>query len=125
VIFLGVIGWLTWRSEPSANETAQAAARWPLDRQIVFAASVSLLNPHAILDSIGVIGTSALAYVGSARWVFAAACILNSWVWFVVLAGAGQLVSSSGQVRRWLNKASAVIMWGCAIYLVGLALRTS
>lgn len=30
-----------------------------------FAASVSLLNPHAILDTIGVIGTNSIQYIGS------------------------------------------------------------
>ena len=31
-------------------------------KQIGFAISVSLLNPHAIMDTVGVIGTSASVY---------------------------------------------------------------
>ncbi len=34
-------------------------------KQVSFALSVSLLNPHAILDTIGVIGSSAALYSGS------------------------------------------------------------
>jgi L-lysine exporter family protein LysE/ArgO len=41
-------------------------------------AGVSLLNPHAILDTIGVIGTSALAYDGRGRATFAVACLFVS-----------------------------------------------
>lgn len=33
-------------------------------KQIGFAMSVSLLNPHAIMDTIGVIGTNAAIYEG-------------------------------------------------------------
>jgi L-lysine exporter family protein LysE/ArgO len=41
------------------------------ERQICFTASVSLLDPHAILDTVGVIGTGAPAYAGRERWLFA------------------------------------------------------
>ena len=60
--FLLFIGWVTWRSEVHEDDATKLAHRWPVRRQIVFALSVSLLNPHAILDTIGVIGTSSLAY---------------------------------------------------------------
>nr|WP_232049307.1 hypothetical protein [Rickettsia asiatica] len=36
-------------------------------KQILFAISVSILNPHAIMDMIIVIGTSALKYNGIAK----------------------------------------------------------
>ncbi len=42
----------------------------PLKKQILFAASVSLLNPHAILDTIGVIGTNSIQYIGSEKMGF-------------------------------------------------------
>ena len=49
-------------SEPRTTKTNKAL---PIRQQIIFALSVSLLNPHAILDIVGVIGTSALKYVGT------------------------------------------------------------
>lgn len=115
--FLLYIGWLTWRAD---GQTAidQAAALWPIKRQIVFAVSVSLLNPHAILDTIGVIGTSSLAYAGADRFAFTAACVLNSWLWFCGLAIVGRTLGSFAGVRTWLNRASAVIMGLSAAYLV-------
>ena len=115
--FLLYIGWMTWRSD-GGTSIDQAAHLWPLRRQIVFAVSVSLLNPHAILDTIGVIGTSSLAYAGGDRFAFTLACVLNSWLWFFGLAVAGRTLGSFDVVRQWLNRASAVIMWLSAIYLV-------
>ncbi len=41
--------------------------------QIGYALSVSLLNPHAIIDTVGVIGTNSLHYGSGERWAFAAA----------------------------------------------------
>lgn len=120
VAFLLYMGWATWRTEPSAEN---AAEEWPARRQAVFAASVSLLNPHAILDTVGVIGTSSLAYEGAPRLAFALACVLVSWLWFAGLAMAGHLlgVAAGGvALRRWLNRISAVIMWGVAIQLLVL-----
>lgn len=118
VVFLLYIGWVTWRSEVHEDDAAKLAHDWPLRRQIVFALSVSLLNPHAILDTIGVIGTSSLAYLGPERIAFTAACILNSWLWFFMLAVAGKFVGTIGSVRKWLNRVSAVIIWISAVYLV-------
>lgn len=115
--FLLYIGWMTWRSDGSTT-IDQAAHLWPLKRQIVFAVSVSLLNPHAILDTIGVIGTSSLAYLNADRLAFTLACVLNSWLWFFGLAVVGRAAGSFDVVRKWLNRVSAVIMWLSAIYLV-------
>ncbi len=116
--FLATIGWMTWRAEVIDDDVHQIAQQWPLRRQIIFALSVSLLNPHAILDTIGVIGTSSLAYQDSARAAFTLACVLNSWAWFFTLAAAGRVIGSMSRVRRWLNRASVMIMWLSAIYLV-------
>lgn len=86
----------------------------------MFAMSVSLLNPHAIIDTIGVIGTSSLTYNGIDKMVFTATTIIVSWSWFLSLAIAGKLVGSfdkEGKFLRMLNKISAVIIWGVAIYI--------
>ncbi|MBN1121139.1 MAG: LysE family transporter [Anaerolineae bacterium] len=118
IVFLTVVGWLTWRSDGADDDQAEEASRWPVGRQVMFAVSISLLNPHAILDTIGVIGTSSLSYTGPARAAFAAACVLNSWLWFFGLMTAGRLVGHFEGVKKWLNRASAVVMWLSAIYLL-------
>jgi L-lysine exporter family protein LysE/ArgO len=116
VFFLAYMGWATWRSEPSQGASA-ADDEWPLRRQVLFAASVSLLNPHAILDTVAVIGTTALQYTGGLRLAYTLTCIAVSWVWFASLAAAGRLVglAASGlKLLRWLNRISALIMWAVA-----------
>jgi len=86
----------------------------------MFAASVSLLNPHAILDTIGVIGTSSLAYTGSEKWAFAVSCILISYLWFFGLAIAGRTLGTLDRTGRWMkaiNRTSALLIWGVACVL--------
>jgi L-lysine exporter family protein LysE/ArgO len=118
ILFLAYMGYLTWRSSPS-EVSAQQVAFTP-KKQITFAASVSLLNPHAVMDTIGVIGTSSLNYAGPAKITFALSCILTSWIWFFALAFIGRQVGKLGKSKGFLgilNKISALIMWGTAIYL--------
>ncbi|WNC14087.1 LysE/ArgO family amino acid transporter [Brevibacillus brevis] len=121
VCFLLYMGYLTWRSRP-ASDTSEAE-RFSAKRQVMFAASVSLLNPHAILDTIGVIGTSSLSYSGAEKWGFTLACIVVSCIWFFGLCMAGRLagrLDPSGKLLRGLNMASAVIMWLVAVYMAKL-----
>lgn len=118
LLFLLYMGWSIWKSTLSIV----SARRNPfiLQKQILFALSVSLLNPHAILDTIGVIGTSSLSYTGVDKVVFAGATILVSWIWFFGLAVAGKTVGqidSSGKIMRIINKISAIIIWTVAAYI--------
>ena len=118
ILFLIYMGVVTWKSKLTSNHTEEKALS--PKKQIAFAASVSLLNPHAILDTIGVIGTSSINYVGKEKLVFALACILVSWIWFFALALVGRQVGKLDKSRtfmNYLNKASALIMWGTAVYL--------
>ncbi|WP_411764310.1 hypothetical protein [Bacillus atrophaeus] len=47
-------------------------------KQAAFAAAVSLLNPHAILDTVGVIGIQSLPYTGLDKWLYTLSCIAVS-----------------------------------------------
>jgi len=117
--FLLYMGWVTWKSTSNVNSENEEKAL-SVKQQIVLAASASLLNPHAILDTIGVIGTSSMKYVGAEKWSYAIATILVSWVWFILLAVIGRLLGKfdqSGKTIMWLNKISAIIIWGVAIYI--------
>ncbi|MEH7253546.1 LysE family transporter, partial [Neobacillus niacini] len=62
IIFLVFMGYVTWKSKPNSNLSNEKALS--PKKQIAFATSVSLLNPHAIMDTIGVIGTSSISYSG-------------------------------------------------------------
>jgi len=119
ILFLLYMGWQTWKSKPSTIESNQAS--FPIRKQILFATSVSLLNPHAILDTIGIIGTNSLQYEGTEKFIFAFTCILVSWIWFASLAIAGRIVGKidqTGKIMVMINKISAIIIWVIAIYLL-------
>lgn len=118
-LFLLYMGWNIWNSQPSKEESSDIK-RFSVKKQILFAASVSLLNPHAILDTIGVIGTNSMAYSGEEKWAFTSATIAVSWAWFFGLAIAGKSIGKldqDGALMRRINKVSALIIWGIAVYI--------
>ena len=120
VVFLVYMGWMTWNSILVGNY-AEEEKKFSVKQQIIFAVTVSLFNPHAVLDTIGVIGTSAIHYTGNEKILFTLACILISWCWFFSLAVIGWNVSkkkSFTQLFGYINKVSAVFMWLSAIYMV-------
>ncbi|WP_431030265.1 LysE/ArgO family amino acid transporter [Lysinibacillus sp. LZ02] len=117
IIFLIYMGFVIWRSNVTALDDKEAL---PIKKQIVFALSVSLLNPHALLDTIGVIGTNAVKYSGQEQWLFIFACILISWLWFFSLMTTGALLKKmqiSSVIFTLFNKLSAIFIWGTAFYL--------
>ena len=109
------MAWSLWTEKPSNIEEIEPM---PAKKQILFALSVSLLNPHAIMDTVGVIGTSASVYDGYDKVVFSLATISVSWIWFVFLAILGRItgkIDKSGKYIVILNKVSSVI-----VIIVGL-----
>jgi L-lysine exporter family protein LysE/ArgO len=118
ILFLLYMGWVTWNSSGIKQQEEKAFSH---RKQITFAASVSLLNPHAIMDTIGVIGSSSIQYDGSEKWIFTISCIMVSWLWFFGLALCGRIMKKmdqSGKLIFLLNRVSAVIIWGTAGYLL-------
>lgn len=124
VIFLAFIGYHTWKSEVKLTPKGKMhKSNWK--RQVIFTLSVSLLNPHAILDSMGVIGTAALDYHGTLRTTFAVGCITVSWLWFISITLMGRYltrIDRRGHIRKHLNHFAAIVMWLSACYLVYLNL---
>ena len=119
--FLFYLGWKNWQG---AGNTAAAVIRTePLSsrQQILFAVSVSLLNPYAFLDILGVIGTSSLQYAGSEKLAFTFAAVLVSWLWFTTLSLLGGVfdhLPACWQQPRQLQRLSAAFIWGSAVYLL-------
>lgn len=118
-VFLAYMGWVMWRTNPEAGSN-NSASRLSVKRQMTFAASVSLLNPHAIMDTIGVIGTSSLVYANEEKWIFTAAVIAVSWIWFISLAIAGRKIGqfdTGGRLLKRINRLSALIIWAMAVLI--------
>ncbi|MBD0382507.1 LysE/ArgO family amino acid transporter [Paenibacillus sedimenti] len=118
-IFLLYMGYMSWRTKPEGDK--QVPQHTHTGKLISFTMMISILNPHAILDTVGVIGTSSLSYSGYEKIAFTLTCIVVSWTWFFLLALAGRLVGvkdKKGKLIPYLNKVSAIVMWAAAIYLV-------
>jgi L-lysine exporter family protein LysE/ArgO len=118
--FLIYMGWSILKSDLEKECEQQKRLHFTAKRQITFAALVSLLNPHAIIDIIGVIGPNSLAYKGYELTIFTVACISVSWIWFFGLAIAGRILGKVDTTGKWIkrfNQASAVIIWGIAVYI--------
>lgn len=116
--FLAYMGWTIWNTKPATNSFNNKPLS--IKQQIGFSASVSLFNPHALLDTIGIIGTNSLNFMGHTKWLYTSACILVSLLWFFSLAIAGHFLrkmDNSGKGFLILNKVSAVIIWGTALYI--------
>lgn len=110
LVFLLYMAWSLWHEQSMQLDDQRGISP---AKQISFALSVSLLNPHAIMDTIGVIGTSASAYAGSEKIAFTIATISISWLWFIFLAIAGRSVGhfdKSGRLLIILNKISSIII---------------
>lgn len=121
VIFILYMGLSVWRDVKQEDNANTALTAWGASRQIRFATSISLLNPHALIDTLVVIGGSALVYTHwSIRIAFGVACIAVSWIWFFGLSFVGHIVGRVALRNSSLvliNRISAVMMWLSAIYL--------
>lgn len=110
LIFLLYMAWSLWKEKPNSLKNYDSMNA---KKQIGFALSVSLLNPHAIMDTIGVIGTSASIYTGTDKILFSISTIVVSWLWFILLAVLGRLLGSIDKTGKYiiiLNKLSSIIV---------------
>lgn len=110
LIFLLYMAWSLWREKPAHLEHHKTMTA---KKQIGFTLSVSLLNPHAIMDTIGVIGPSASIYSDADKLLFTVTAILVSWLWFVLLALFGKTLGNIDKTGKYiiiLNKVSSIII---------------
>ncbi len=113
VVFLVVMGVLALRTSSDDQEVKSLMRPSAMVAQTV---GVSLLNPHAILETVGVLGAAIAAQAAENRLEFAAGVISASWVWFLMIGlGASALQRwLTSPVRLWLQRGSGVLMLGLA-----------
>lgn len=117
-LFLLYLGVRSLRaSAPDEHVTAQESLS--LRAVATRAAGVSLLNPHAVLDTVGVLGAAIVAQEATQRALFATGTLIASWVWFLAIAlaasAARQLLTV--QLRVLLNRISGLILLVFAMIL--------
>jgi L-lysine exporter family protein LysE/ArgO len=106
---------------PPPAPGASAAASLSRRQAVGLALALSVLNPHAWLDTAVVIGTASLAYAQPDNAVFGIGAATGSLLWFSLLGlamwGLGQRLNSP-RIWRALDALVAVMMWGTALWLV-------
>ncbi len=110
LLFLLYMAISLWRTRPDSIQTYRPMSA---KKQMSFAMSVSLLNPHAIMDIFGVIGTNGAIYDDGEKVAFTVATAGISWIWFFFLAIAGKIIGNidtTGKYITILNKCSAIII---------------
>jgi L-lysine exporter family protein LysE/ArgO len=118
VVLLLHLGTRALRAEMVAD-TGHEGQRLPLRTMVSRTASVSLLNPHAILDTVGVLGAAIAAQQVGQRIAFAFGTVTASWVWFLILALATSLLRRflTPRRRQWIDRISGAMLLTFAIML--------
>ncbi len=98
----------------SSGGASGGAVKISLANQLMFTLSVSLFNPHAILDTFIVIGAVSAEFTGAHKHLFTWGCILTDIVWFTLLTLSGfylKHLKHAQTITKWINYASVCIMW--------------
>jgi L-lysine exporter family protein LysE/ArgO len=110
-LFLTHLGLRSWRT--SEGLAGFATGDVLSGRQVMLrTVSVSMLNPHAILDTVGVMGSTIAAQPEDHRLLFASGAISASWLWFLFLAvGASNARRYMTPDRAlWCERVSGTVM---------------
>ena len=135
LVYLGVSAFRTLPAVPinATNATASATGQVPLPppipsslRQIVTGIGVSWGNPHAILDTVAVLGSAIAAQGAASRGAFTAGTVTASWLFFLVLAVTGGVFGARlpASTQVWIRRASGGIMLVFATVLCVEAVRS-
>lgn len=122
LFYMGVKMWTSTTSEPPQA----AIVVQTIPSQMAYSAMLSLLNPHAILDTFVVIGAVSATYLGSDKHTFTAGCMASDLLWFIFLGVSGfflRRLRYGQKIFYCINKISSIIMIGLAVQLTITLLR--
>lgn len=114
--FLTYLGVKSLRTKVVNSDTEVPAITSP--KQVISkAVAASLFNPHAIIDTVGILGAAIAAQSVTGRATFAAGTISASWLWFLGLAAAATALRRvlTPARRVWFDRVSGVILCGFAV----------
>ena len=122
-IFLLWYGFRSFRSAFRANalDTTDGMVALSLGVTVLGVLGVSLLNPHAILDTVVLIGGAGAQYPAEQRPLFALGAMAASFTWFFALAfGAARLAPLFRRPITWrvLDSLVGCLMWAIAASLM-------
>lgn len=116
--------WYGWQALQSARhsqrpELQSGAATTSVRAVLLAALGFSLLNPHALLDTLVLIGGASAS--ANAPMAFLGGVVAASWTWFALLAIASTLLAPlMRSARMWqaIDALVALMMWGIALKLL-------
>ena len=119
ITFLAVFGVLAFRAAPEEEAGEVKSVGRPL-AMIAQTVGVSLFNPHAVLETVGILGGAIAAQSAENRIEFACGVVAASWVWFLMVGfGASALqMRLTAPARLWMQRGSGVMMLALAAVLV-------
>ena len=108
--YLLVVGVLTLRARAQDPEGSRPTRT--VGATVLQAVGVSVLNPHAVLDTVGVLGAAISSQGAEGRVAFVAGAVGASWVWYTLIgAGASMLGKRiTLRARTYIRRASGAIM---------------
>jgi L-lysine exporter family protein LysE/ArgO len=92
-----------------------------LQKTILMCLALSFLNPHAILDTVVLLGSISSQYQERDRFYFTLGAISMSFIWFfVVCYGARYLAPIFKKPKSWqiLDIVIGIMMWGIGLSLI-------
>ena len=110
ILFFVVVGVTTLRATPESDEQVESRAR--PRAMVAQTVGVSLFNPHAVFETVGLLGGAIAIQSPDDRLGFALGAIAASWLWFVMIGfGASALRSwLTAPVRLWTQRGSGALM---------------
>ena len=99
IAFLAIFGVLAFRPPPEEEADEVESVGRPL-AMIAQTVGVSLFNPHAVLETVGVLGGAVAAQSARNRIGFALGVIAASWVWFVWSASRSRRSRGGSRPQR-------------------------
>ncbi|WP_462170884.1 LysE/ArgO family amino acid transporter [Pseudoalteromonas xiamenensis] len=122
IAFLSVYGAMSLKSALSSKQLeSEARSVATRKRAILTAMAVSLLNPHAYLDTVVILGGVAGKFADQQKPWFVLGCISASIAWFMLLGfGAKQLAPVFRNPKAWkvLDVLVCIMMWSIALSLL-------
>ncbi|MFW5735093.1 MAG: LysE/ArgO family amino acid transporter [Oceanidesulfovibrio sp.] len=121
-VFLFWYGFGSFRSALRGGSLATGAhTDKTLKASILGTLAVTLLNPHAYLDTVVLLGGISGGYVGAGRYAFGAGALTASFTWFLSLAFFGKMLApvfKRPAAWRILDTLVGLTMWGIAATLI-------
>jgi threonine/homoserine/homoserine lactone efflux protein len=125
-VFLMWLAWRTWRSPPAPAAGAAPAGRgwWPSFGSTVM---LTLANPATILSFVAVFGSLAGGGALARPELLVLGVLTGSALWWLLLSAAVGRVRTrfDDRARRWVNRLSALLLAGFAVWQWTLLLAGS